>query len=262
MTAFVNLPWEQASGKEFHGFKIRNSTAEAMRDFVLLRAKAIDSTVYDKLIQADFAGEWWPGKDFELPDVIECAGGIQGALGLVAEDDETIRQIPQINSIGRTSVRKALGWTRMLLRGEIKGIRDDLPGYRHPPCTLSFQDKAGARELDDRNGASIATKIDDAIFNLDGGIRTLVSLNNDEGGAMMVGGGPVRFVVTFTLGENNWTLETSTPEEGVRAVQLVAGGQVAEFDAAIAVTRGEAIDAAQYFYVHAGRDPEMDWRAE
>lgn len=262
MTAFVNLPWDPDSGDELHGFTVRNTTAEAMRDFVLLRAKALDSAVYDKLIQSHFASEWWAGKDFELPDLIECAGSTHGALGLLAEDVETIRQIPQIDSIGRAAVRKALGWTRMLLQGEIQGVRDDLPGYRHPTCTLHIKDKAGDRELDDSNGASIATKIEDAIFELNGDTRTLVSLNNDEGGTMMVGGGPLRYVVTFTFGEDNWTLQTTTPEEGVRAVQLVAGGQAAEFEAGIAVTCEEARNAALYFYIHAGRDPEMDWRTD
>lgn len=233
-----------------------------MRDFVLLRAQALDPAVSDKLSQSDFAGEWWPGKDFELPDLIECAGSVPHVLELIADDDAIIRQIPQINSIGRTAVRKALSWTRMLLRGEIQGVRDDLPGYRVPTCTLHIEDKTGDRELDDSSGASIASKIDDAIFKLNGNTRTLVSLNNDEGGAMVVGGGPVRFVVTFTLGEDNWTLRASTPDERVRAVQLVAGGQAAEFDAGIAVTRQEASDAAMYFYIHAGRDPEMAWRPE
>lgn len=101
------------------------------------------------------------------------------------------------------------------------------------------------------------------IATLDGATKTLILLRRENDRAnLKIGGGPERLVVAWDRNGDPpyWTLLTESPMP--HRAELIVGGQLADFEPAVAVTRSEAIAAAGEFMRTGERTSALAWREE
>ena len=92
---------------------------------------------------------------------------------------------------------------------------------------------------------------------LNGQQHTLISLERDDGWQVMVGGGPIYYIVTLGNADENLTLENSSGDEA-KMVKLCAGGQYGEYPESFCVDREQAANAVSLFF--RGQEQQVGWQ--
>ncbi|MBO9166777.1 hypothetical protein [Rhizobium sp. L245/93] len=92
---------------------------------------------------------------------------------------------------------------------------------------------------------------------LNGQQHTLISLERDDGWQVMVGGGPIYYIVTLGNADENLTLENSSGDEA-KMVELCAGGQYGEYPESFCVDREQAANAVSLFFQ--GQEQQVGWQ--
>lgn len=82
---------------------------------------------------------------------------------------------------------------------------------------------------------------------LNGLRHTLLGLERDDGWQVMVGGGPIYYIVTLGNADENLMLENSSGDEA-KMVELCAGGQYGEYPESFCVNREQAANAVSLFF--------------
>ncbi|WFU04558.1 hypothetical protein QA648_27655 (plasmid) [Rhizobium sp. CB3171] len=96
----------------------------------------------------------------------------------------------------------------------------------------------------------------DWLSKLNGKQHTLLNLEREDGWQVMVGGGPIHYVVTLGNGDDNLTLENPVGNQST-IVELCAGGQYGEYSETICVGQERAVNAVSLFFQ--GREREEQW---
>jgi hypothetical protein len=123
---------------------------------------------------------------------------------------------------------------------------------------LSYDNRSGVHA----NAVTIMrpswAQVEDAIKALDGEKRTDLLLSGKDGLGMVIAGGPVKFVVSASLSEEEiYTLkDKSRPDT---TVMLTAGGQLGAFSEQEVWQQSAALQAAHYFYLHGINDLSLPW---
>ena len=117
--------------------------------------------------------------------------------------------------------------------------------------------------LDDevKEDASVSD-ITSAICRLDGAAHSLVLIELLSGQTLTVGGGPDRFVAEIAENDTvRWCVVDPSGAEG--SIDLVAGGQLADFPARLCVDLQAVLEAARHFASSEGtRSPKLAWSQE
>jgi len=101
------------------------------------------------------------------------------------------------------------------------------------------------------------------VANLDGAKVSMISLRRENDDShFTLAGGPSRMIVGWDrrLDPPYLTLLTRSPPDG--PVDLVTGGQLADYEAEVAVTPAEAVEAALEFMKTGEATPLFGWREE
>ncbi|EJK84360.1 hypothetical protein G6L94_00725 [Agrobacterium rhizogenes] len=118
---------------------------------------------------------------------------------------------------------------------------------------------------DTRNGVhNLDAEVPDADVNmaldwfskLDGKRHTLMSLERKDGWQLMIGGGPLRYVVTLGNDIDNLTLENMSGNQSTM-VELCAGGQYGDYPETICVNPEQAANAVSLFFL--GLEQQLQW---
>lgn len=97
----------------------------------------------------------------------------------------------------------------------------------------------------------------DWLSKLNGQQHTLISLERDDGWQVMVGGGPIYYIVTLGNADENLTLENLSGDEA-RMVELCAGGQYGEYPETFCVSREQAANAVSLFFRR--QEQQVEWQ--
>jgi hypothetical protein len=98
-----------------------------------------------------------------------------------------------------------------------------------------------------------------ALLRLDGRRHTLVTIHLSAETHMGVGGGPDRFVVYVTRGEESSHNLVDPTDTAMQPVSLNAGGQVAEYPARQCVTKEGMLRAARAFAQSGQPSSDLTW---
>jgi hypothetical protein len=112
-----------------------------------------------------------------------------------------------------------------------------------------------------KENASIAD-ISSAIRELDGAVRSLVLIELTSGRTLSIGGGPDRFVAELSESDTErWCVVDQSRGEG--AIEMVVGGQLADFPARVCVDLELVLEAAQTFISsEGGKSSKVTWSQE
>jgi hypothetical protein len=104
--------------------------------------------------------------------------------------------------------------------------------------------------------------ITSAIRRLDGAAHSLVLIELLSGRTLTIGGGPDRFVAEIAENDTlRWSVVDPSGPEG--SIDLVAGGQLADFAARLCVDLEAVLEAARHFASGEGtRSPKLVWSQE
>ncbi|EGP54306.1 hypothetical protein G3A56_23360 [Rhizobium oryzihabitans] len=91
---------------------------------------------------------------------------------------------------------------------------------------------------------------------LDGMQHTLLNVSRLDGSCLMVGGGPLWYVVTLDNNKQNLTLQNPDGLE-TEMIELCAGGQYGEYPKALCVNYEQASQAVSLFFE--GKEFLMQW---
>ncbi|WP_246726324.1 hypothetical protein [Rhizobium rhizogenes] len=94
------------------------------------------------------------------------------------------------------------------------------------------------------------------LLKLNGKQHTLLSLEREDGWRIMVGGGPIRYVVILGNGDDNLTLENPRGKQST-IIELCAGGQFGDYSETVCVGPERAVNAVSLFFE--GREQEEQW---
>jgi len=86
------------------------------------------------------------------------------------------------------------------------------------------------------------------VASLDGKVHTMLSLDDDSGWTLTIGGGPNHFVIGKTDGDGVGWMRINPFQDTVEPIELVTGGQLSEFDADCVCTAKMAVDAIEEFF--------------
>jgi len=76
---------------------------------------------------------------------------------------------------------------------------------------------------------------------------------------MTIGGGPDRFYVS-TIGDDMGPYDLQGPELSDEPARIILGGVASDLPRRFHSTRGQALQAAEYFYRHGDIDPSLNWQ--
>lgn len=96
----------------------------------------------------------------------------------------------------------------------------------------------------------------DWLSRLDGKRHTLLSVERQDGLQLMVGGGPLRYVVTLGNDIENLALENPRGNQ-FTMVELCAGGQYGDYPETICVNPEQAANAVSLFFL--GLEQQLQW---
>jgi hypothetical protein len=96
----------------------------------------------------------------------------------------------------------------------------------------------------------------DWLSKLDGKQHTLLSLEREDGWQLMVGGGPLCYVVTLGDGDQNLTFQNASGDQSMM-VELCAGGQYGEFPETFCANREQATNVTSLFF--RGQEKQEQW---
>lgn len=82
---------------------------------------------------------------------------------------------------------------------------------------------------------------------LDGSKHTLLSLERQDGWQLMVGGGPIQYIITLGDGVSDLTFHNLAGDE-TKVVEVCAGGQFGEFPQNICATYQQAAQVITHFF--------------
>ena len=101
-----------------------------------------------------------------------------------------------------------------------------------------------------------------AIRKLNGDNKTIVELIVDEANFLTVAGGDGKYVCYGTQDDEVLlNLLTSNPSsEGL--VEVVAGGQVSEFEAKFVLSLDEVVEAAHFYAINGKPNPAQEWQQQ
>lgn len=120
----------------------------------------------------------------------------------------------------------------------------------------SIDDRTGVKNDEQTYKALTIETAYELLSQLDGERHTLLTIDNDRGQTLSIGGGPSRYVVTLDSAEENLTLVNDADEEQ-DSFEICAGGQFSDFPASICVKQPSAKLAVDAFF----RDEvqTLDW---
>jgi hypothetical protein len=96
----------------------------------------------------------------------------------------------------------------------------------------------------------------DWLCRLDGKRHTLLSVERRDGWQLMVGGGPLRYVVTLGNDIESLALENPGGNQSTM-VELCAGGQYGDYPETICVNPEQAANAVSLFFL--GLEQQLQW---
>lgn len=102
-----------------------------------------------------------------------------------------------------------------------------------------------------------------ALYTLNGkNITQLIA--GDGNGFILIGGGPVLFVVTHVVGEDEAFFNLISPDavNNEEEISLVTGGQAGDFRQKICVPLVLAEQALTYYIEHGTHSPLLEWEEE
>jgi hypothetical protein len=104
--------------------------------------------------------------------------------------------------------------------------------------------------------------VEAAVRSLDGAQRTLVLIELPSGQTLTIRGGPERFVAEVAESDTvRWA--TIDPTQGDESIDLVVGGQLADYPGRVCVTKQIVLDAVRAFVQQNGlRNPNLTWSIE
>lgn len=87
---------------------------------------------------------------------------------------------------------------------------------------------------------------------------------NGKDGALLIGGGENKFVVTYIVGENEdfYNLINEEFAESEEEEEVVTGGQAGIFSKNIVVDFKTAFNSLVYFFNYQERNPDLKWENE
>jgi hypothetical protein len=94
------------------------------------------------------------------------------------------------------------------------------------------------------------------IKKLDGNCHTLINIKRSDESCLMVGGGPLWYIVIFDDGRKNLTLKNDDGLEG-ELIKLCAGGQYGEYPGSLCVDQNQVTQAVTLFFE--GNESHAAW---
>lgn len=256
MSCYVYLPSESGS-EDQGGFWTFNSMGESIRDFVFSKAQRDFPDVYDSLMKGDLAEDWWPGKLFDLREVLAAAGSLDEALRLLQPDDEIITRMATTHQ-WEADLRRHLVWSAMVLKGQIQGSCNILPDYsgisEFPASNLVY----GQAGIPDERLPLSARLIRTALEQLGGHQAMVGGFLSELGPIMQVGAQNGRYVVEYHDAARRWVLVPVQPPLDISDIVVV--GPNSRFHGRYAVQYAQALQSAWHFCIRARRDPEFQWQ--
>lgn len=84
---------------------------------------------------------------------------------------------------------------------------------------------------------------------------------NGKEGALLIGGGDKKFVVTYIVGDNEdfYNLINTDFADDSDEIEVITGGQAGLFSKSIVTDFQTALSSLLYFYRFQGRDPNLSW---
>ena len=120
-------------------------------------------------------------------------------------------------------------------------IADNREGVHNQEVKIDFVDK------------NVAMKW---LVKLDGSQHTLLSFKREDDWSLMIGGGPIQYIITLGDGTNDFTFHTPSGK-GEEMVELCAGGQFGEFPQSICATKHQAAQVIADFFD--GKENKGSW---
>lgn len=116
--------------------------------------------------------------------------------------------------------------------------------------------RVGVKNVDMVYDIELSSEAVDLLLKLDGLVHTMLLFQREDGSNLMVGGGKISFVVTFTSETQNLTLANLAPDEGC-LLEICAGGQFGEYPSEIVVGFDAAASAVLHFF--ANDEKLLEW---